>query len=153
MSARFEIKVTLPVFKALTARLEDGMSHDDVLRQLLNIDSIVEPEPEQFFNALTMSVSENIQEVLHERSGKGGFYSRGLWLPNGTDLRARYKQKEYLARIVDNAWLDERGKRQSSPSGAASAITGNNVNGLRFWEARRPGDTSWRRLEILAQQQ
>ena len=151
MSALFEIKVTLPVFKTLTARLEEGMSHDDVLRQLLDIESIVEPEPEQFDNALARPVSESILAVLHEQSGKGGFYSRGLWLPNGTDLRARYKQKEYRARIVDNAWLDERGGRQSSPSGAASAITGNNVNGLRFWEAKRPGDTSWRRLEILAQ--
>lgn len=152
MSVLFEIKVTLPVFKALTARLEEGMSHDDVLRQLLNLESIVEPEQEQFYNALAQPISENITSVLHEQSGKGGFYSRGLWLPNGTDLRARYKQREYRARIVDNAWLDERGKRQSSPSGAATTITGNNVNGLRFWEAKRPGDKSWRRLEILAQQ-
>jgi hypothetical protein len=151
MSITFNVPVSLAVFKALTARLEEGQTHDDVLRELLGIDSIVELELPQPEHALSF-FDDEMKRALHERSGKGGFYSRGLWLPNGTDLRARYKQREYRARIVDSAWLDEKGKRQSSPSGAASAITGNNVNGLRFWEAKRPGDNSWRRLELMAQQ-
>ena len=150
MSIAYRLDVSLAVFKELTARLEEGVTHDDLLRELLGMESLIEPEPEA--TERRRPNDDSMWPVLHAYSGKGGFYSRGLWLPNGTDLRARYKQREYRARIVDNAWLDERGKRQNSPSGAASAITGNNVNGLRFWEARRPGDTGWRRLEILAQQ-
>jgi hypothetical protein len=149
MSAKFNVEVTLPVFKSLTARLEEGQTHDDVLRDLLGIDSIIEPEAPP--SALAY-YDDELKRAFHERSGKSGFFSRGLWLPNGTDLRARYKQREYRACIVDNAWLDERGKRQSSPSAAATAITGTNVNGLRFWEGKRPGDAAWRRLDVLSQQ-
>jgi hypothetical protein len=151
MSITFDIKVTLPVFKALTARLEEGMTHDDVLRDLLSIDSIIEPERDEIVAGLS-KVAEGFQEALHQQSGKGGFFSRGLWLPNGTRLRARYKQREFIAGITDNAWIDERGKRHTSPSAAATAITGTNVNGLRFWEAKRPGDGAWRRLDLLVQQ-
>lgn len=150
MSVRFPIHVTLPVFKALTARLEEGQTHDDVLRDLLEIDSIVEPEPDQLIQGLT-AFQEGFQQARHERSGKGGFFSRGLWLPNGTKLRARYKGKEYRATVTNNQWLDAENRPQTSPSAAASAITGNNVNGLRFWEAKRPEDASWRRLDILVQ--
>lgn len=150
MSVTFDVKVTLPVFKALTARLEEGMTHDDVLRDLLSIDSIIEPDRDEVAAGLAQ-FAEGFQQALHERSGKGGFFSRGLWLPNGTLLRARYKQKEYLAGIKENAWIDERGKRHTSPSAAATAITETNVNGLRFWEAKRPGDGAWRRLDLLVQ--
>jgi len=150
MSVKFQIDVSLPVFKAMTARLEEGQTHDDILRELLEIDSIVEPEPEQQMNAVS-SFGEGFQQALHEQSGRGGFFSRGLCLPNGTQLRARYKGKEYRAKIVKNQWISERGVPQTSPSGAATTITGTNVNGLRFWEAKRPEDGAWRRLDILAQ--
>jgi len=149
MGVTFSIQVSLPVFKALTARLEEGLTHDDIIRDLLQIDSPVEPEREGAFQSVTV-FQENFAKVLHEQSGRGGFFSRGLWLPNGTRLRARYKQKEFLAEIRDNFWLDENG-RHSSPSAAATAITGTNVNGLRFWEARRPSDTVWRRLDALVE--
>lgn len=150
MSVKFTIHVTLPVFKVLTARLDEGQTHDDVLRDLLDIDSIVEPEPQQIVSALS-PFQEGFQQALHEQSGRGGFFSRGLWLPNETQLRARYKGRQYHAKIANNQWLDDRDLPQSSPSAAASSITGNNVNGLRFWEAKRPSDATWRRLDILAQ--
>lgn len=150
MVRTYPIDVSLPVFKALTAKLEEGMTHDDVLRDILSIDSIIEPETEDPFAALT-SFSESYKQVAHERSGKGGFFSRGLWLPNGTRLRARYKHRQYLAGITDDTWIDERGKSHTSPSAAATAITKTNVNGLRFWEAKRPGDGAWRRLDLLVQ--
>lgn len=78
-----------------------------------------------------------------------GFYSRGLTLPNGTALRARYKGYEYRAKIENDAWIDHLENRHFSPTGAAKAITGNSVNGWRFWEAWRPGDSKWRRLDLL----
>jgi hypothetical protein len=147
MSVSFNIPVSLEVYKQLTARLEEGQTHDDVIRHLLGVDSIVEPENP--VNTPLESLSDKLTKSMLARGN--GFISRGLWLPNGTELRARYKQKEYLAYIVDEEWIGEGGELQTSPSAAASAITGTNVNGLRFWEARRPTDKGWRRLDVLAQ--
>jgi hypothetical protein len=147
MSVEFSIKVSLPVFKQLTARLEEGQCHDDVIRDLLGIDSILELEnPDTSATALTHQISDILQ------SGSTGFVSRGLWLPNGTKLRARYKQREYRATVDHGVWIDEQGEKRTSPSAAAFAVTGNTVNGLRFWEAMRPADTGWRRLDTLVPQ-
>lgn len=149
MSVKYSIQVGLGVYKALTARLEEGLTYDDVLRELLTLDSVVEPEPEDPLGLVEFS--DRLQQAVHSQSGKGGFFSRGLWLPNGTRLRARYKQRQYQAEIRDSAWIDEGGGSHTSPSAAATAITRTNVNGLRFWEAMRPLDTVWRRLDTLVQ--
>ena len=66
----------------------------------------------------------------------------------GTELRARHKGAWHQARIVDGG-LQMRGRRFSSPSEAASAVTGTNVNGWRFWQCRFPGEVEWRPLELL----
>jgi hypothetical protein len=148
MPVTFNIPVGLAVFKALTAMLEEGQTHDDVLRELLQLDSPAEPEKANPFAHL-----EDIS--VHVARGIGGaasgFHSRGLWLPNGTQLRARYKGKLFEARIASGKWMDSAGKEHSSPSAAATAITSTNVNGLRFWEAKRPTDSGWRRLEAFVE--
>lgn len=142
MTLPYLIDVDLDVFKALTALIqEDGQAHNDVLRELLNLDSPVEAE----VPPPPLHAAEAIAKALHV----GQFYSRGLSLPSGTELRARYKGQVYLAEIVEGKWLSSRGVEFSSPSAAASAITGTTVNGWRFWEAKRPGDRGWRRLDIL----
>ena len=144
-----QMEVDLEVYKALTARLEyDGQTHNDVLRELLSLDSIAEE------NVATPAISkafEGLAQVADSwsRPAEKGFYSRGLFLPEGTLLRAQYKGDVYSAGISDGRWMDQNGDEQSSPSAAASSITDNNVNGLRFWEAKRPQDSSWRRLEFL----
>jgi hypothetical protein len=147
MGLKFPINVSLAVFKALTARLHEGQTHDDVIRDLLEIDSIAEPELPSPFEGVG-AIAEAISRGMHARVG--GFHSRGLWLPDGTQLRARYKQKLYSAEISGGQWIDDAGGEHPSPSAAASAITSTNVNGLRFWEAKRPTDNGWCRLEALA---
>lgn len=139
------IEVSLDVFKELTSRLQhDDHSYDDVIRDLLGLDSPLEAEyPVQIpFEPVSEAIARQI-------GGNGAFYSRGLRLPNGTKLRSRYKQQEYLAEIRDGQLIGADNNSYSSPSAAANAITGNNVNGLRFWEAQRPGDAAWRRLDSL----
>lgn len=146
MPVRYRLDVSLPVFRELTLRLSEGQTHDDVLREILRLDSIVEveaPDPLAHF-AETASAIANAWG-----KSDGGFRSRGLWLPNGSKLRARYRQKLYHAEIKEGNWLSADGKSHSSPSAAASAITRTTVNGLRFWEAQRPGEQGWRRLEQL----
>lgn len=147
MSVSFNISVSLPVYKELTRRLEEGLSHDDVIRDLLALDSPVEPENE--IAVLTSLIAEGALRNFGI-GNREGFHSRGLWLPNGTLLKARYKGNEFGGRIHSNRWLDEEDKVHTSPSAAAYAITNTNVNGLRFWEGRRPEDAVWRRLDVLA---
>ncbi|MCP2018974.1 MAG: hypothetical protein OSA41_14770 [Erythrobacter sp.] len=147
MSTKFNIDVSLDVFKLLTSRLEEGQTHDDVIRDLLELDSIVEPENPTEHPLMTMA--DHMTRSMQAKSN--GFLSRNLWLPDGTELRARYKQKAYLAHIVDGEWVNPDGEVMSSPSAAASAITDTNVNGLRFWEAKRPTDRGWCRLDRLAE--
>jgi hypothetical protein len=65
------------------------------------------------------------------------------------DFRATYKGKTYRARIQQSQWIDELGRFRTSPSDAASAITGNNVNGWRFWFVRRPADEDWQRMDAV----
>lgn len=145
-----EVSVSLDVYKALTAKLSyEGQTYDDVIRRLLNMDSPVEPEP---FRPVISGV-ESLSAALSKAIGDPkSFYSRGLRLPDGTSLRAIYKGVPYIAEIKDGDWVSIDGSVHTSPSSAASAITGNNVNGLRFWEALLPGDEIWRKLDALVQQ-
>lgn len=141
-----QIDVSLDVYKALTAKLSfEGQTYDDVIRDLLELDSPLEAEDRTDLSAAIESVSVSFARSLDPTA----FYSRGLRLPHGTQLKARYKGGNYSAHIANGMWLDSEGNQHHSPSAAATAITGNNVNGLRFWEARRPGDGTWRRLDTL----
>lgn len=60
-----------------------------------------------------------------------------------------YKGRHYNAEIRDGRWIGSDGIPRNSPSEAAHAITGNNVNGWRFCEAKRPSDTEWRVMDQL----
>lgn len=142
MSNFYAIDVDLDVFKALTAKLEQaGQSHNDVLRDLLGLDSPMEADSD-------LHPVINL-DAFYKGLNPNEFYSRGLRLPSGTELRARYKGKSYFAKIAGGKWFDENGHEQTSPSSAANAITGTTVNGWRFWEAKRPGDPGWLRLDVL----
>lgn len=146
-----QISIDFEVFKALTARrVHEQHSYNDVVRELLGLDSFVEP-PEAIEGLI-----DNSGPVRDGRFGRGslldgalGFSARGIFLPNGTLLKATYKGRHYAAKIEHGNWLDPDGQSQSSPSAAAKSITGSNVNGLRFWQARRPDDQSWFRLDLL----
>ena len=138
-----QIDIDFEVFKALTARrVNENHSYNDVLRGLLDLNSLLEPDE-------SAHVLQAVSDALTRPLGFEGFTSTGLHLPNGTLLRARYKNREYSARIDGGIWIDQGGRHHSSASAAAAAITGTNVNGLRFWEAKRPSDLHWQRLELL----
>ncbi|WP_088309290.1 DUF2924 domain-containing protein [Novosphingobium sp. B 225] len=144
------ISVSLAVFKALTERLtSDDQTFDDILRDLLQLDSPLEPEQAGAIQGALLNQLAPLVEMSLKIQRGDGFVSRTLHLPNGTQLRARYKGQMYLAKITDNQWSSSDGSIQSSPSAAARAITGNSVNGLRFWEAMRPSDRNFIRLEKL----
>jgi hypothetical protein len=62
--------------------------------------------------------------------------------PAGTRLSGRHKGQELFAEVVmaegGTRALEFQGARYSSLSAAAKAITGNSVNGWRFWKAVEP---------------
>tara|TARA_B100001765_G_C19376565_1_gene281537 strand:- start:208 stop:585 length:378 start_codon:yes stop_codon:yes gene_type:complete len=119
-----QIEIDFEVFKALTSRRQsETHSYNDVLREILGL----EPAAVQ---------------TSHGRALGGRF------LPNGTELRARYKGQVYSAEIVSEKFVHD-GKTYSSASAAAKAVTGTNVNGLQFWEVKRPGDVDWKSLKSL----
>jgi hypothetical protein len=140
-----QIEIDFEVFKALTARRRsETHTYNEVIRELLDIDvgkAVVSSSLDRI-----AEIGANLSDALTYTKG---FAARGLMLPNGTQLRATHKGAVYNAMVSDGKWVNEDGTIWSSPSAAATSITGNNVNGWRFWQAKRPSDTEWRNLDML----
>lgn len=136
-----QIEIDFEVFKALTSlRQSENHTYNEVLRDLLGLQKTLSRQMNERFGGLAAALGPKPNT---------GFVSRGLYLPDGTLLRVMYKGRTYEARIENGKWLFPDGREFTSPSGAAHAVTGTQVNGLRFWEARRPSDTEWRKLDAL----
>lgn len=136
-----QIEIDFEVFKELTARRKhEGHTYNDVIRDLLKLPP-----------TLARKLSDTFAPMAQLGGGGGvrGFALRGGSLPEGTKLKATYKGSEHRAEIRNGRWIDEAGQQHSSPSAAATAISQTNVNGLRFWHAKRPNDEKWSRLDIL----
>lgn len=122
------IDVDFEVFKELTARRRsEEMTENEVLREVLG---------------LTKPVRSSSTVTAAEKGG-GAWVSKGISFPHGTEFRATYKGQQFSA-IVKNGALVMNGKRFASPSAAAVSITGNPVNGWRFWECLLPGSAKWK---------
>lgn len=134
-----QIDVDFDVWKELTSRrTHEGHSYNEVLRDLLGLKPGIGRQLADVFG------------TVHSPGKYKSFALRGGELVEGTQLRAVYKGEEHLAFIRDGRWVDSEGQEHSSPSAAASAICGGtNVNGLRFWHAKRPTDREYVRLDIL----
>jgi hypothetical protein len=128
-----QIDVDFEVFKALTAlRESEADTYSHVLRRILNL-------PDQMIR-------------LGDLAAPGirlGVWFGNVHFPDGTRFRATYKGQTFTAEIRDERWVDQDGVPRNSPSEAAGAISGTNVNGWRFWSAQRPGDTEWYKLDEL----
>lgn len=125
------VEIDFEVYKELTARrATEATTYNDVIRDLLGLDA----EPE-------------VADA--QVPGAGGLEMKGVFLPNGTQLRVTYKGQTYTAEIKDGAWIGSDGVRRNTPSDAACAITQTNVNGWRFWHVKRPNDKGWKVLNSL----
>jgi len=124
-----QIEIDFEVFKALTVRRSsEDHTYNQVLRELLDLPESDSPKQDS------------------EISKSEGRLLGGRLLPNGTKLRAKYKGQLHFAHIANNELIDENGVSHRSASAAARSVTNNSVNGLTFWEVRRPADVSWQRL-------
>jgi predicted CopG family antitoxin len=143
-----QIDIDFEVFKQLTARRRsESHTYNEVIRELLEIDK---GETIWTGSEDRLAEEEQAEEDFYQSRGTAkGFSSRGLFLPNGTLLRATHKGANHSSQIIDGKWVSSDGMKYDSPSAAASAITKNNVNGWRFWQAKRPSDAEWRNLDML----
>lgn len=127
------IDIEFDVYKSLTAlRRSEDHTYNDVLRELLELPVGASNDPQP--------------------PGIGAAAGRllgGRYMPNGTELRATYKGRVYNAAIRGGELVDETDTMHASASAAARSITGNTVNGLTFWVAKRPGDIIYQKLVSL----
>jgi hypothetical protein len=129
------IDVDFDVWKAITNRRRTPeTTENDVLRELLELG-----------NATVAAVQPS--GVPQKMSG-APWVSKGVTFPHGTEFRAEYRGRRYLAQ-VDDGQLVYDGQKFKTPSQAAGAVTGNAVNGWNFWECKMPGKSSWVRISEL----
>jgi hypothetical protein len=125
------IEVDFDVYKALTLRRPaESVSENDVLRDLLGL-------------AKKKSAAAGADSLA-----PGDWVTKGVHFPAGTEFRATYKGRTYLARVEGGA-LALNGVKYDSPSAAAMSITTKPVNGWTFWECRLPGQAGWRTMKGL----
>lgn len=125
------IEVDFDVYKALTLRRpSESVSENEVLRELLGL-------PKR------KSAVAGADSPAH-----GDWVTKGVHFPAGTEFRASYKGRTYLARVAGGA-LVLNGVKYDSPSAAAMSITTKPVNGWTFWECRLPEQAGWRTIKGL----
>jgi hypothetical protein len=96
-----------------------------------------------------LSLSKNIESSSERLVNKEGWMpAKDVCFPEGTEFRGMYKARQYRG-WVKNGGLEVHGKKFYSPSAAAISITNNTVNGWIFWEARLPGENSWKVLQAF----
>lgn len=132
-----KIPVDLEVYKALEARRETfSESHNDILRRALGIAP-----------RLATSPLPSAEEVIVWRR-------KGVGLPKGTRWRMSSANGEQNGQVVEGGF-QYRGEVVSSPSRLAKNIyrtkSGDktNLNGWRYVEVKRPGDSDWMMLSSL----
>jgi hypothetical protein len=123
------IDIDFEAYKELTMRRQsESDSYNDVIRRLLK---------------LNRAACSSLTAVVN------GAIFKGVMFPDGTQFRVNYKGQTHTAEIKKGIWVDAKGMTRASPSEAAHAITGTNVNGWRFWHCKRPSDAGWQIMDRL----
>lgn len=115
------ITIDLKVHKELEKRRDSfDESYNDILRRVFRLKPI-----------------KTAEEITSDKK----LITRGGTLTEGLKLRAKHKGVTYQAEVIDGQILYQ-GTLYSSPSSAATAVTGTPVNGWTFWEAPIGNDPS-----------
>ncbi|MEQ8287875.1 hypothetical protein [Thalassospira sp.] len=123
------IEIDFEVFKELTLRREtEATTYNDVVRALLGLG--------------TMDGKDKAERASET------WLSKGVAFPVGTEFRVRYKGEMHYGQVQRDG-LSVNDVVSASPSDAARLITGNNVNGWRFWECKFPGHGKWQKIDTL----
>jgi hypothetical protein len=137
----YTLEVDFDVYKTVFARrANESITENDVLRELLGL-----PSKQQ---ATSVQSAAAPQAKSIDGTSPEDWVVKNVRFPQGTDFRATHKGRTHTGRVQGGALIVD-GKSYESPSAAAVAITGNAVNGWRFWECRLPGKASWQLIEGL----
>ena len=137
----YTLEVDFDVYKAVTARrANESVTENDVLRELLGLPPKRQPSGVQATTSPTTNAPPG--------TSPEDWVVKNVRFSQGTDFRATHKGRTYTGRVQGGALVVD-GKSYESPSAAAVAITGNAVNGWRFWECRLPGRSTWQLIEGL----
>jgi hypothetical protein len=132
----YTLEVDFDVYKAILARRTDeSVTDNDVVRELLELPPKVGGRADDSVDPADATSPED-------------WVAKAVRFPVGTDFRSTYKGRLYTGRVQGGALVVD-GTAYDSPSAAAIAITGNKVNGWRFWECRLPGKSAWQLIESL----
>ena len=145
-----QIEIDFDVFKALTTMRDSELdSYNSVIRRLLALPEQAEVQSSEASRVMhaAVGVPLGLGYASNATEGASGMWFGKTHFPDGTKLRATYKGQTYLAEIKNGKWLDAMGIVRTSPSDAAGAISGTNVNGWKFWHAQVPPGTEWHRLD------
>ena len=117
------------------------------LRRLLKLPEAVETMQEMALADTTKANQKNL--------GNGAAWSwKGVALPHATELRMEYRGQMVRGRVEHGKWVVE-GNSYTSPSDAAGSSVKTksgerpSLNGWLYWEVKRPGDSTWRKLKGL----
>jgi hypothetical protein len=126
-----QIEIDFDVFKGLTnLRSTEEVTYNDVLRELLNLPAAAKVSKPKVGDAKPWIVSNTS-------------------FPTGSEFIADYKGKAYTGAVIDGRLQLSDGRVFTTPSAAAVHITGNNVNGWRFWKCRLPNTSRFVLIERL----
>ena len=150
-----QIEIDFDVYKALTLlRSDEADSYNHVLRRLLELpDSRTAQTAAKVSHPLEKTIYSALQP--HTPGARGlGIFREGAWFgnihfPEGSKFRGTYKGQTFFAEIKQGKWVGQDGIVRNSPSDAAGAISGTNVNGWKFWHVLKPGEATWIRIEEL----
>lgn len=137
----YTLEVDFDVYKTVFARrANESITENDVLRELLGL------PPKQQATSVQTAIAPQAKSL--DGTSPEDWVVKNVRFPKGTDFRATHKGRTHTGRVHGGALIVD-GKSYQSPSAAAVAITGNAVNGWRFWECRLPGKASWQLIEAL----
>jgi len=130
-----QIEIDFDVHKLIEAeRTSFSESANDVLRRLLGLGA---PAP----NKAAKIIAEYAE-------GQRSWTGKSVNLPAGTQLRMDYNGQTLTGAIADGKWVVED-REFTSPSAAASELCRTKagkktqLDGWKYWEAKRPGDDRW----------
>ena len=113
----------------------------------------------QHLTGLLMDGNDSYNQVLKRLLGKkanntlhfdnSSCVVKGVEFPAGTELFMKHKGRTYQAKIEQGKFKLEDGRTFTSPSSAASAITGTSVNGWKVWSCRLPGYSDLKVLTVM----
>lgn len=137
----YTLEVDFDVYKTVTARrANESVTENDVLRELLGLPPKQQPPGVQ--------PAASSPPTAPTGTSPEDWVVKNVRFPLGTDFRASHKGRTHTGRVHGGALVVD-GKSYASPSAAAVAITGNAVNGWRFWECRFPSKATWQLIEGL----